>query len=371
MKIKVYGAFDSLTGYGEVSRQIVLALADINRDLSLKPQNWGYCRAELQGQISERIKNMQNNRNDHEVTLFINPPQFFKKEDCPTIGITMTETDGFPKEWVEYCNKMDRVLVPSLFNYEAFKRCGVSDKKLRILPLGVNSEGFSDNGPKYPLKLDGQMFVFLSLGEWVPRKGFDILIKAFAQEFSGTDPVCLVLKTYSNSSNYDPTGSRIQYEIDRILRGQKKTNAPRVYLLPTAMSDIEIPSLYRAADCFVQATRGEGWNMPVFEALACGIPVITTKWSSHINYLDDATAYLIEIDGLEAIPSGGTPLDKVYRGFKWAIPSQEHLRQLMRMVYEHHTAAKGKAQAGQKYVRDNLGWQKCAQGIVKICSELF
>lgn len=370
MKIKVYGAFDSLTGYGEVSRQIVLALADIKQDLCLQPQNWGYCRAELQSQVYERIKKMRNNRDDHDVILFINPPQFFKKKNNPAIGLTMTETDGFPKEWVGYCNTMDRVLVPSLFNYEAFKKSGVNETKLRILPLGVNSEFFNDKGPKYPIKLDRQTFIFLSLGEWVPRKGFDILIKAFAQEFSGADPVCLVLKTYANSSDYDPSGTRIQHEIDK-LRAEKKTNAPQVYLLPAALSDIEIPSLYRSADCFVQATRGEGWNMPVFEALACGIPVITTKWSSHTNYLDDATAYLIEIEGLEAVPPGGTPLDKVYQGFKWAIPSQEHLRQLMRMVYENHASAKAKAKEGQKYVRLNLGWQRCAQGIVEVCSELF
>jgi glycosyltransferase involved in cell wall biosynthesis len=287
------------------------------------------------------------------------------------IGLTMSETDGIPQFWVDYCNLMDRILVPSRFNLRTFRSSGVKEEKIRVVPLAVNSEQFTPEGPKLlPKGIDGSTFKFLSVGEWIPRKGYDILIKSFVQEFSSEDDVCLLLRCHSNNSDYDPNGLRISKEIKLLIKKEKKNNPPKIILLPQTLSSMDMPSLYRGVNCFVLATRGEGWNMPVFEALASGVPVITTNWSAHTEHLNHRNAYLVDIEGLEPIPPYGLFVDEIYVGHFWARPSVEHLRYQMRYVYRNYEEAKKSAQVGRKMVLSDLRWELTAEKIVGCFAEL-
>ena len=63
-----------------------------------------------------------------------------------------------------------------------------------------------------------------------------------------------------------------------------------------------MPALYRAADCFVLPTRGEGFGRPLLEAMAAGVPVIATRWGGHTDFLDDQHAYLVEVEALVEVP---------------------------------------------------------------------
>jgi glycosyltransferase involved in cell wall biosynthesis len=98
-------------------------------------------------------------------------------------------------------------------------------------------------------------------------------------------------------------------------------------LVPT----YQLGVVYRSADCFVLATRGEGWGMPVIEAMACGVPVIATDWGAQCDYMTADNAYPVPVERL--VPA----LAKCpyYAGFQWAEPSYSHLRRLMRHVFEH------------------------------------
>jgi glycosyltransferase involved in cell wall biosynthesis len=68
------------------------------------------------------------------------------------------------------------------------------------------------------------------------------------------------------------------------------------------MSDI--PRLYAAVDCFVLPTRGEGWGLPIFEAMAMGLPVIATNWSGQVDFMNENNAFPIRVDKL--VPSWGS-----------------------------------------------------------------
>jgi glycosyltransferase involved in cell wall biosynthesis len=122
-----------------------------------------------------------------------------------------------------------------------------------------------------------------------------------------------------------------------------------------------MPDLYRAADCFVLPTRGEGWNLPALEALACGVPVITTAWSAHLDWLNQENAFLIAVDGLESVPRFDIPNDLVYAGHRWARPSLEHLRSLMRWVFEHKYEAQAKARTARAMIESRLSWDASAR----------
>src|SRR5207247_1086784 len=59
-----------------------------------------------------------------------------------------------------------------------------------------------------------------------------------------------------------------------------------------------LAALYRSADCFVLPSRGEGWGMPLLEAMACGLPVIATDWSGPRDFLKEDWAYPLRVKRL-------------------------------------------------------------------------
>lgn len=373
LRIRIHGPFDDVTGYAETVRQIAMSLFDIGIEVSMEVFNWGTTRIDLSRDQLKKAEIIKQKNNKYDVILNISIPIFFNiVQNKPCLGITMLEVDGIPEKWSYICNKLDSIIVPSEFNRNTFCNSGVLLEKLKVVHLGVDSQFFVDDGACLFPCLNNYDFIFLSIGEWIPRKGFDFLIKAFLQEFTSADNVCLVIKSHSNGKDYDPCGLAIKFEIKKLIKQVKrkkgvKYQPPTITVIPYTLPAQNMPALYRQAHCFVLATRGEGWNMPAFEALASRVPVITTKWSAHLDHLDETNSYLIELEGLEQVPSYGLSTDEIYRGFKWAKPSMEHLQYLLRYVYENYEEAKGKAEAGANYVKNELSWNKCAQKIENIC----
>lgn len=264
---------------------------------------------------------------------------FVRRHDARVnIGRTMFETDRIPPAWVRACNQMDEIWVPSYFNVETFAGAGVAREKLVILPGGVDPD-FYASGAEPAVWPDKKGFNFLSVFIWVFRKGWDILLRAFAAEFTRKDDVALILKI-----NVPPFCSleqikRQAFDAVRSL-GVNMADVPDIHIIADNYTDNEMASLYAACDAFILASRGEGWGRPYMEAMARGLPVIGTRWSGQLEFMNDQNSYLINVEALESVPR---QVDMpVYRGQRWARPSLEHTRALMRHVYENREEARRK-----------------------------
>ena len=271
------------------------------------------------------------------------------------IGYTMLEVTGLPKSWVEHCNKMDEVWVPSLFNLETFRNSGVK-VPIHLMPLGVDTNYFNPLIKKFPLSGD---FKFLTVFEWGERKAPEDLIIAFNRTFRAKEPVVLLCKANCTDPsvnvpeiirnlNLNPEGGRIEFIFNKYL------------------PYYQLGSLYRSADCFVLATRGEGWGMPILEAMACGLPVIATNWSAQTTFMNSYNAYPLQVKKL--IPA--VAKCPYYKGFKWAEPDADHLSALMRHVFENQEEARAKGARAAADVRDNWTFTHTAARIAKRLSDI-
>lgn len=265
------------------------------------------------------------------------------------VGFTMLETDRMPAEWVRKARLMDEIWVPSHFNAQTFRDSGL-DKPIYVVPLGVDPDHFNPGILRSPLN---GMYTFLSIFEWGERKAPELLLRAFNEEFRADEPVLLVAKVL----NVDP-GVDVEREIANLALNP---NGGRIHVsLNQVVPTHQLGVLYRSADCFVLTTRGEGWGMPVIEAMACGVPVIATDWSAHRDFMNARNAYPLPVAAL--VPA--VAKCPYYRGFRWAEPSYPDLKRLMRHVFLHQEEARLKGEIASREVRENWSWNQAARKII-------
>lgn len=271
------------------------------------------------------------------------------------IGFTMLEVDGLPSSWVQCANMMDEIWTPSTFNLETFKRSGVK-RPIHVIPLGINPAYFNPGIKSFRIR---GHFTFLSMFEWGERKAPEILLRAFNDEFRSTEDVVLICKTY----NQDP-----ELNIPRQVKnyGLSDEGGRIVFSLNEVVPAYQLGSIYRSVDCFVLATRGEGWGLPIMEAMACGLPVIATNWGGPSDFISDETAYLLNVERLRPA-EGKCPY---YKGFNWAEPSYEHLRKLMRYVYENRDEARMLGARASVEVLTKWTWEQSVRRIIARLDEV-
>lgn len=273
---------------------------------------------------------------------------FHKNNGRYKIGYTMLEVDGVPLEWVRQANRMHEVWVPSTFNRDTFARAGVR-VPIRVMPLGVDSDHFN---PTIRGRRFGPQFTFLSVFEWGERKGIELLFRAFLRAFHPREDVLLVCKITNRDGSID-----VPHELQKLGAGSRPHQIRILY--NQNFSHYLMGSLYRSVDCFVLPTRGEGWGMPILEAMACGLPVIATDWSAPRDFLTPEVGYPLRVRGL--VPARAKC--PYYHGFAWAEPDEEHLVYLLRHVYEHRAEAQQKGLRASHAAHSRWTWGQAAEAI--------
>ena len=96
-------------------------------------------------------------------------------------------------------------------------------------------------------------------------------------------------------------------------------------------------SLYRAADCGVFPSRGEGWGLPIHECIASGTPAIVGRWSAMTEYIPETYPEGLQLRNatLETANDGVW-----FHGDKgsWYSPPDTSVREAMRWAFENALA---------------------------------
>ena len=282
------------------------------------------------------------------------------------IGYTTCEVDGIPENWVRVLNEMDEVWSTSEWTKQVFIKSGVV-KPIYVISEGVDPNYFHPDIEPFtyqelvapdgkPYALQGK-FKFISNFAWGRRKGVEDLFEAFRQEFSEDEEVCLMLKVLPSYA-----GEKILETAEKLF--YRKGAAP-IFLYDIKIARWELPRFYAMGDCFVFPTRGEGFGLPLVEALAMGIPVISTGGSSQEEFLSRNGKPLPGVKLLDYKMKKFDGKDSVYYwGFNWAIPNIAQLRKYMREVFENHKKYKEQAMESSEYIRKEWSWEKAAEKVI-------
>ncbi|HMA29309.1 MAG TPA: glycosyltransferase [Thermoanaerobaculia bacterium] len=267
------------------------------------------------------------------------------------VGYTMLEVDGFPAEWVKNGNGLDEVWVPSAFNRDGFVASGLTTP-VHVMPLGVDVDHFHPGITGFPNPAGD--FVFLASFEWGERKRADMILKVFNQTFRRSDPVVLVCKVINVNK---PTNVGRQIEA----LGLSAAGGRIAFLHNREFPYHQLGALYRSADCYISAGRGEGWDMPLMEAMACGLPSIATDWGAHTEFVHGGISYPLRIRGL--LPADARA--PYYKGFRWSDPDPEHLAHLLRHVAENRAEGREKGARAAAEMAARWTWAEAARRIAE------
>ncbi|MGD9698661.1 glycosyltransferase family 4 protein [Acinetobacter sp.] len=211
-----------------------------------------------------------------------------------------------------------------------FIKWGVKSKKIEILPYSFNSLISKDPDAEI-VKFKAGRKAFLCIGVLYPRKGIDLLIKAFAQSYKDHPEWCLVLiGNEKEGYNYRKLVSDLGIESQVLFRG----------VIPAQ----NISSAYYACEIFVLPSRYDGWGMVVNEAIYCGLPVIVSDavgasphlvtpkngFVFHSNSLLDLVACMEKYQDETVLESHASNSKKVFELFRSDVFSEKLLRIIKR-----------------------------------------
>lgn len=259
------------------------------------------------------------------------------KNSVETIPCVVWETDKPPEIWIRGYKqeKVTKLICACDWNSKVFKEH--TKKETTTIPYSLQSNAAHDAAFSEKLqKIISNKFTFCSVGQWGDRKGFDLLLRAFYTEFYN-DEVFLILKTYKNKAFINSNEKTIlNNEIEKIKTsinnyGQQFKPKCKLVLLTDLMAKEKINSIYKASDCYVTATRGEGFGLPIAEFInVAKKPVISPSKGGHIDFIHEENYF---IDSSYEPVKG---LNSLYSEIEmnYVEPSLRDLRNKMRKAYE-------------------------------------
>lgn len=370
-----YGHFTSYAGFSRMNRAFAFGLS--NRGVNVKADIQGSS-VDVNETTEKQLMAMSKTRiSDSAPKIFGATVPLSMFHGGKKVLYTMMETScTLHPDYVGKLNLFDEIWVPTQFAKTLFKQNGVHPP-IRIMPLGVDVNRYTPARKSFDFDQELNQFVFLSVFKWGYRKGYDILLKAFMEEFSSKDNVTLLLVSRAEAFN---NPDQIANDFSGIRQGIDKADEdlPHIALYDKEISEKDMPNIYGSSDAFCLISRGEGFGLPYTEAGASGMPVIASNCSGHSDFLNDSNSFLVEPEGYTTAQTTGclSKLAKHCRFYEdqqfpeFGRKSIEQTKEHMRNVFENYDAALDKADKLREDLVNNYTWEQAVDKVHQRVLEL-
>lgn len=259
------------------------------------------------------------------------------------------EESGFPATWVEAFNDhLTGITVMSSFVQRVLQDNGVT-VPIAVVGLGADHVLRAASDPAaLPLTRREGCFTFVHISSGFPRKGLDVLMRAWATSFKASDPVRLVVKTFANPHN--------TFLTDLAAWRQAHPNVAPVEHIDGDLSPGALRALYESADAFVGVARGEGFGLPLAEAMLFGVPVVASAHGGQRDFCTPETAWLVDYRYTRTQSHFGL-FNSV-----WAEPDEVDLGLQLRAVFKAPAAMRdARSAAARALIESRFTWDAAVQ----------
>jgi len=270
-----------------------------------------------------------------------------KLRNRKVIGYWVWELEVVPRFWKLAGRFAHEIWTPSNFSAQALKKLfdvpvHVVPHPAALLPPPTMTEERRAKG-REALGVSKTAFVAIqsfSLASSLTRKNAIGAISAFVAAFHDQADARLILRHLS--------GDRFPESLQR-LREAAQVAGPQIILRPAGEGLEDLHDLYAACDVYISLHRTEGFGLNLAEVMLAGRPLIATKWSGNLDFMDSKCVALVNAD---LVPLDDP--DKVYtqKAARWAEPRiDEAIRWLRTLAHnpdqrhEMAEAAKAKVMA--------------------------
>lgn len=186
-----------------------------------------------------------------------------------------------------------------------------------VIPYGVDTEFFRPPKDRQSVRLEaglpvifGDDFIVGTVARNHPRKRLDLTVRYFAKwiEDSGIDNARLFVHATPTST---PGFDVMQLAECYGLAGTGRVMVTRNFDGTQGVPPDKLRAMIASMDLYLTTTQGEGWGLPIAEAMACGVPVIAPAWAALGEWAAPA-ARLVDCTTVAHTPSminvmGGVP----------------------------------------------------------------
>ena len=274
MKVLYLGCYRDGTGWAHAAIDYILSLDAagievVPRFIKLNENN---------GEVPRRIDELERNsdKNCDIVIQHILPHQVdYRGEFDKNISLYVAETDNCKNSaWPDRINLMDEAWVPNIHLAENFTKNSNMMTKHFVIPHACDTSKYQKSYNKLDIPFLKNKFVFYYIGEITRRKNVGAILKAFHSEFDINENVELLIKGHIPGQSANETESHLRDMSNKVKDGLKIHRQGSSYhqevFVCDYLSEDQIFDIHNTCDCFVSASFGEAWGIPIFDAMAMG-----------------------------------------------------------------------------------------------------
>ena len=399
-KVILVGPVLNISGYSDHARIVANSLLEMDSsvDLYILPTQWANSSTSLsyEKMYAPLIRKTQlllansKDENDNvainevfDISIQVKPPNEFEKMADINIGITAAlETTFAPEIWIDKCNAMDHIIVPSEHCRKNLKnaKSGLGSRistPISVIPHSYNPKIEKEN--VYENIEFETSFNFLSMFQLAPRKNYEFMLKCFLEEFKDDEDVGLVIKSHAlNNSTLD--FFYVKQRFEQLINMFCPERKCKVYITHGNLSEGQIQGYYDkdVINCYITTAHGEGFGIPLLHASCNDIPIIAPAWSGYLDFLRmpvknragklKIESKFLKVDyKVDKVREPHLMPDLITPDCEWAYPDEASFKKNLRKIKNNHKPHAADAEQLGEHNREKFS----LLNVVKMYQECF